>query len=69
MVPEFDTMDDVQRGYQAAQAGKVDYCHNRYWINYERHVELCRPQVVKGILAYYADADAVDLRDTQRCAF
>ncbi len=66
---EFDTMDERQRGYQAAKAGQVSYRHNRWWIYDATGAELCRPDVVKGIAAYYCDADARDMADTQRCAF
>ena len=66
---EFEIMDDRQRGYQAAKDGLTSYRHNRYWIDTPGCAELARPDVVKGILNYYADADARDLRDTQRCAF
>lgn len=69
MEREFDTMDERQRGYQAAAAGVVSYRHDRYWIDTQGCAELCRPDVVKGITAYYRDADARDLADTQRCAF
>lgn len=63
-----EIMDDKQRGYQAAAAGQVSYRHNRYWIDTDGCAELCRPDVVKGITAYYRDAAAADLADTQRCA-
>ncbi|MBK9003524.1 MAG: hypothetical protein IPM41_06565 [Sphingomonadales bacterium] len=65
----FDTTDDRQRGYEAARHGLVSYRHGRYWIDTPGCAELARPDVVKGIAAYYRDADAADLRDTQRCAF
>ena len=60
----FDTTDDRQRGYEAARAGIVGYRHDRYWIDTPGCAELVRPDVVKGIVAYYQDADAADLRDT-----
>ena len=65
---EFETMDDMQRGYNAARAGLAAFRHGRYWIDSDSGAELCRPDVVKGIVAYYRDADAADLADTQRAA-
>jgi len=64
MATEFETMDDRQRGYQAAQAGLVSYRHDRYWIDDASGAELARPDVVKGIHDYYRDADARDQTDT-----
>lgn len=63
-----ETLDDFRRGYQAAKAGLVSHRHGRYWIDMSNCAELCRPDVVKGIIAYYRDADAADLYDTQRYA-
>lgn len=64
---DFGITDDTQRGYEAAKAGKAHYRHDRWWID-DNGAELARREVVKGIEAYYQDADAADLADTQECA-
>ena len=61
-----DTTDDMQHGYQAAAAGQVDFRHSRYWIDDSTGAELCRPDVVRGILNFYRDADAKDAAETVR---
>ena len=58
--------EEFQHGYQAAQAGQVDFRHSRYWIDDRTGSELCRPGVVAGIIAYQRDADARDAADTMR---
>ena len=58
--------DEFQHGYQAAQAGQVDFRHSRYWIDDRTGAELCRPGVVAGIIAAQRDADSADQRDTMR---
>lgn len=58
--------EEFQHGYQAAQAGQVDFRHSRYWIDDRTGAELCRPGVVAGIVAYQRDADSADERETMR---
>ena len=58
--------EEFQHGYQAAQAGQVDFRHSRYWIDDRTGAELCRSGVVAGIIAAQRDADARDAADTMR---
>ena len=69
MFNEFETADDFERGYNAAKTGKVDRRHGRYWIDDTSGAELCRPEVIKGIMAFYRDASkALEDRNPAACA-
>ena len=68
MFNEFETADEFERGYNAARMGKVDHRHGRWWID-DNGAELCRPEVIKGITAFYRDASkALEKRNPAACA-